>query len=193
MTDDKLTPGQLIYAYSNGYFPMAEDRDEGSEIYWHRPEMRGIIPIKDFHISKNLKRLWQNHTYELKINSAFREVISACSERAQTWINPQIVDAYCELSALGYALSFEVWDGLDLVGGLYGVTIEKAFFGESMFSKSSNTSKLALVFLVEFMTENDYMLLDTQYLNDHLMQFGAVEIPDQKYIELLNEALAKSL
>lgn len=188
-----LSPGQLIYAYSNGYFPMAEDEEEGGEIYWHRPEKRGIIPLESFHISKNLKRLWRNHGYQLKTNTAFQSVVLACAAREHTWINDDIVNAYTQLSEIGYALSFEVWKRKKLVGGLYGISIEKAFFGESMFSLETNTSKLALIYLVTFMKENNYKLLDTQYLNPHLKQFGAIEISDKKYMDLLNEALAKSL
>ncbi len=117
----------------------------------------------------------------------------ACASRERTWINDEIVDAYTELSEMGYALSFEVWKKDQLVGGLYGIAIEKAFFGESMFSIETNTSKLALVHLVEFMKANDFRLLDTQYLNPHLLQFGAIEISDEKYMTQLKEALAKSL
>ncbi|MFT5512387.1 MAG: leucyl/phenylalanyl-tRNA--protein transferase [Bacteroidia bacterium] len=193
MVEEKLKPAQLIYAYSNGYFPMADDPEEGGEIYWHRPEQRGIIPLDSFHVSKNMKRFWRKNPYTLKLNTAFREVIKACAERDRTWINDEIIDAYSSLSEMGYALSFEVWDESELVGGLYGVTIGKAFFGESMFSKASNTSKLALMHLVTFMKENDFVLLDTQYLNTHLEQFGAVEIPDKNYMEQLASALANSL
>lgn len=192
MSEERLSPGQLIYAYSNGYFPMAEE-DEEKTIYWHRPEKRGVIPLDAFHISKNLKRLWRNHTYDLRINTQFREVVIACGSRDQTWISEEIIDAYTELSEMGYALSFEVFNNDQLVGGLYGVSIEKAFFGESMFSKEPNTSKLALIFLVEFLKQHNYILLDTQYLNPHLKQFGAVEISDKKYMEQLKQALAKSL
>lgn len=193
MEQEKLSPGQLLYAYSNGYFPMAEDEEDGGEIYWHRPDMRGVIPLESFHMSKNLKRLWRNHPYQLKINTDFKSVVLACAARERTWINDEIVEAYTELSEMGYALSFEVWKRDTLVGGLYGIAIEKAFFGESMFSIETNTSKLALVHLVEFMKANEFMLLDTQYLNPHLTQFGAVEISDEKYMIQLKEALAKSL
>ncbi len=192
MSNQKLRPGQLIYAYSNGYFPMAHE-EAGGDIYWHRPEKRGIIPLDAFHISKNLKRLYRNTDLIFKINTAFREVVQACSDRETTWINDEIIDAYCELSELGYALSFEVWNEDRLVGGLYGVSIDAAFFGESMFSRETNTSKLALIFLVNYLLENNYRLLDTQYLNDHLKQFGAIEISDKKYMKMLESALAKSL
>ena len=191
MEETVLTPAQLIYAYSNGYFPMAEDPEEGGEIYWHRPSKRGIIPLDAFHISKNMRRLWKNHQYTLKINADFKAVICACAERDRTWINDEIIEAYCALQNVGHAMSFEVWTDSKLVGGLYGVTLGKAFFGESMFSRQTNTSKLALVFLVDYLKKHDFKLLDTQYLNPHLVQFGAIEISDEKYMEQLVEALAK--
>ncbi len=191
--ESQLTPAQLIYAYSNGYFPMADDPEDGGEIFWHRPNQRGVIPLESFHISKNLKRLWRNHSYQLKVNTAFKEVMRACAERDRTWINEEIIQAYCTLQEMGYAISFEVWEGTRLVGGLYGVTLGKAYFGESMFSRKTNTSKLALIHLVEYLKSNGYTLLDTQYLNNHLEQFGATEIPDKKYMEQLEVALANSL
>jgi leucyl/phenylalanyl-tRNA---protein transferase len=193
MEEEKLSPEQLLHAYSNGYFPMAEEEVDGGQIYWHRPEKRGIISLDKFHVSKNLNRLWKNNAYSFKINSAFKEVILACANRDRTWINDEIIDAYVELSEIGYALSFEVWNEESLVGGLYGICIEKGFFGESMFSLETNTSKLALIHLVRFMEKNDFVLLDTQYLNDHLKQFGAIEISDKKYMALLEKALTKSL
>ncbi len=165
--------------------------EEGGEIFWHRPEERGIIPLEKFHVSKNMKKFWGNHPYQLKMTTSFREVVRACSLRDTTWINDTIIDAYAELAEMGYAMSFEVWAESKLVGGLYGVTIEKAFFGESMFSKETNTSKLALIFLVEYLKKNEYVLLDTQYLNDHLKQFGAIEISDEKYMTILDKALSK--
>ena len=192
MSDDKLSPDTLIYAYSNGYFPMSHDEENG-EIFWHRPDSRGVIPLDKFYASKNLRRLWRNNPYTFKMNTAFKQVIEACAERETTWINSEIIDAYTELSELGYAISFEVWKDDKLVGGLYGIAIERAFFGESMFSRETNTSKLALIYLIEHLKSNDFELLDTQYLNDHLKQFGAIEIPDLKYMKMLNKAIAISL
>jgi len=191
--ESHLTPAQLIYAYSNGYFPMADDPEDGGEIYWHRPNQRGVIPLDAFHISKNLKRLYRNHPYQLKINTAFKQVMLACAQRDRTWINDDIINAYCTLQEMGYAMSFEVWEGAELVGGLYGVTLGNAYFGESMFSRKTNTSKLALIHLVAYLKKNKYTLLDTQYLNAHLEQFGAIEIPDKKYMEQLEAAIANSL
>ena len=190
--EEKLNPAQLLYAYSNGYFPMAHEEKDG-QIYWHRPAMRGVIPLDKFHVSKNLKRLWRKHTYDLRIDTAFSEVVKACAKRSTTWINDEILDAYAQLHEMNYAKSFEVWSGDDLVGGLYGVDLGRAFFGESMFSRETNTSKLALVFLVEYLRENDYLLLDTQYLNNHLKQFGAIEISDEKYMDILSQAISKDV
>lgn len=185
----KLSPVELIYAYSNGYFPMAHE-DDNNEIYWHRPEGRGIIPLDGFYVNKNLKRLWKKTHYQFSINQRFEEVIKGCSNRASTWISEEIIEAYIELHKMGFAMSFEVWDDEKLVGGLYGVSIKKAFFGESMFSIVPNSSKLALIFLVEYLKENEYLLLDIQYLNDHTKQFGGIEISDEKYLKMLSKAIA---
>ena len=192
LMEEKLNPEQLLYAYSNGYFAMAHEEEDG-QIYWHRPAMRGVIPLDKFHVSKNLKRLWRNHTYDLRIDTAFSEVVKACAKRSTTWINDEILDAYTQLHEMNYAKSFEVWSGDDLVGGLYGVDLGRAFFGESMFSRETNTSKLALLFLVEYLRENDYLLLDTQYLNNHIKQFGAIEISDEKYMDILSQAISKDV
>ena len=187
---EEITPGQLIYAYSNGYFPMAHE-EEDYQIYWHRPRKRGVIPLDEFHISKNLQRLWRNNPFEFSRNRDFESVIRSCANRDVTWISEEIIASYLELHVMGCASSFEVWRDDQLVGGLYGVHLGKAFFGESMFSTESNTSKLALVYLVEFLKSEGYSLLDTQYLNDHLKQFGAIEIPDENYMEQLTIALGK--
>ena len=186
---DKPNEVELLYAYSHGYFPMAHPEDENM-IYWHRPKMRGIIPLERFHISKNVGRLYRNGPYKCSMNVAFEDVIRGCSNRESTWISEEIIVSYLELYKMGNARSVEVWKEGKLVGGLYGVQMKRAFFGESMFSSEKNTSKLALVHLIKYMKDNGLSLLDTQYLNDHLRQFGAVEIPDEKYIELLEKALS---
>jgi leucyl/phenylalanyl-tRNA--protein transferase len=174
----------LVQAYLSGSFPMA-DPDEGDQIYWHTPETRGLIPLDDkFRVPKNLMRLYKKEKFELTINRAFPEVIEQCSllRQGDTWISEEIIDVYTEMHKLGLAHSFEVWLDGALVGGLYGVAIGKAFFGESMFQKVTDTSKIALVFLVEFLKEQNFQLLDCQYLNPHLVQFGAYEVTQEEYL-----------
>ncbi len=174
----------LVQAYLSGSFPMA-DPDEGDQIYWHTPETRGLIPLDDtFKVPKNLMRLYKKEKFELSINRAFPEVINQCSllRQGDTWISEEIIDVYTQMHKLGLAHSFEVWLDGALVGGLYGVAIGKAFFGESMFQKVTDTSKIALVFLVEFLKEQNFQLLDCQYLNPHLLQFGAYEVTQEEYL-----------
>jgi len=170
---------------------MAHPEDE-NEIYWHTPNMRGIIPLDDrFKVTKNLARLYRSGKFEFKINGEFETVIRLCAEqRESTWISEEIMDAYCELHRTGYAHSFEAWKNGELAGGLYGVRIGKAFFGESMFHRVTDASKLALIFLVEFLREQDFQLLDTQYLNPHIASFGAYEIRHSEYLKLLRKAIS---
>ncbi|MGB0269752.1 MAG: leucyl/phenylalanyl-tRNA--protein transferase [Bacteroidia bacterium] len=189
-----LTPEILIQAYASGAFPMA-DPEEDNQIYWHTPQMRGVIPLDDrFKVSKNLKRLYKKDKFDLYINRNFDQVIDYCRSLREddTWISDEILDAYKQLHEGGFAHSFEVYEEGKLVGGLYGVSIGKAFFGESMFHLVTDASKIALVFLVEFLREHDFLLLDTQYLNPHIAQFGAYEITHQEYVKLLRRAIAAS-
>ncbi|MGB1094242.1 MAG: leucyl/phenylalanyl-tRNA--protein transferase [Bacteroidia bacterium] len=189
-----LTPEILIQAYASGAFPMA-DPEEDNQIYWHTPQMRGVIPLDDrFKVSKNLKRLYKKDKFDLYINRNFDQVIDYCRSLREddTWISDEILDAYKQLHEGGFAHSFEVYEEGNLVGGLYGVSIGKAFFGESMFHLVTDASKIALVFLVEFLREHDFLLLDTQYLNPHIAQFGAYEITHQEYVKLLRRAIAAS-
>ncbi len=189
-----LTPEILIQAYASGAFPMA-DPEEDNQIYWHTPQMRGVIPLDDrFKVSKNLKRLYKKDKFDLYINRKFDQVIDYCRSLREddTWISDEILDAYKQLHEGGFAHSFEVYEEGKLVGGLYGVSIGKAFFGESMFHLVTDASKIALVFLVEFLREHDFLLLDTQYLNPHIAQFGAYEITHQEYVKLLRRAIAAS-
>ena len=183
-----LDPAELLYAYSQGYFPMAVPEDD-NEIFWFKPDMRGIIPLETFHVSKNLKRLYKRGHFELRINGDFEGTMRGCAAREDTWISEDIIASYCKLNEMGYGFSFETWRNEKLVGGLYGVALGRVFFGESMFHTETDASKIALLFLVEFLQENNFQLLDTQYINDHLMQFGAVEIPNEEYEELLARAL----
>ena len=183
-----LDPAELLYAYSQGYFPMAIPEDD-NEIFWFKPEMRGIIPLDTFHISKNLRRLYNKQYFELRINGDFEGTMRACAEREDTWISEDIVQSYCKLHEMGYGFSFEAWREGKLVGGLYGVIIGKAYFGESMFHRENDASKIALIFLVQFLKDNGFKLLDTQYINDHLKQFGATEVPNADYENMLAGAL----
>ena len=183
-----LDPAELLYAYSQGYFPMAIPEDD-NEIFWFKPEMRGIIPLDTFHISKNLRRLYNKKHFELRINGDFEGTMRACAEREDTWISEDIVQSYCKLHEMGYGFSFEAWREGKLVGGLYGVMIGKAYFGESMFHRENDASKIALIFLVQFLKDNGFKLLDTQYINDHLKQFGATEVLNADYENMLAGAL----
>lgn len=183
---EQIPPHVLLGAYTEGVFPMAEE----GEILWFSPLMRGVIPLDEkFHIPHGLERRLRNNPFEIRIDTAFREVMENCGKREETWIDPVIVDSYCELHDLGFAHSVECWDEEGLQGGLYGVSLGKAFFGESMFSKKTDASKVALVHLVEWLRRRGVTLLDTQWMTDHLRQFGGVEVPREEYLKLLDEAL----
>lgn len=183
---ERIPPHVLLGAYAEGVFPMAEE----GEILWFSPLQRGLIPLDDrFHVPHGLKRVLKRKPFELRRNSAFRQVVEACGEREETWIDEVIIDSYVHLHEMGFAHSFECWDEEGLQGGLYGVSLGRAFFGESMFSRKNDASKIALVHLVEWLRKEDYMLLDTQWMTDHLRQFGGEEIPREDYFILLDEAL----
>lgn len=189
-----LTADMLLRAYASGYFPMAGSRDE-KELRWYSPEERGILPLDGFHIPRSLCKFMRRNPYEVKYDTAFPQVIRACADarsakRTDTWINDEIISLYCELAEKGYAHSVECWQDGTLAGGLYGIALGSAFFGESMFSIRDNASKIALVHLVERLCELGYTLLDTQYINDHLTQFGAKTLPKSDYMKLLAHALA---
>ncbi len=189
----RLTTDLLLQAYRIGYFPMAEDRF-AREVFWVRPDIRGIIPLDGFHIPKSLKKTVRREPYRITIDRAFDAVMEGCampqSHRWQTWINAQILDAYQSLHRQGHAHSIEAWDGDQLVGGLYGVSIGGAFFGESMFSTATDASKICLVYLLARLRVGGYRLLDTQFQNDHLKQFGTREIKADAYQTLLQDALS---
>lgn len=193
--DAVLTPDMLLTAYANGYFPMALNQDD-PELYWFCPEERGVLPLATFNIPRGLARAMKKHSYTITVDTAFNDVIRACGtltpERHETWINEQIVSLYTALHGAGHAHSIEVWDGKKLVGGLYGVSIGGAFFGESMFSRAPDASKIALVRLVEILKEAGYQLLDTQYVNDHLKQFGVEGWSKRRYMTKLEKALSAS-
>lgn len=191
----QITPSMLLSAYCQGYFPMAMSHEE-EEIYWFNPEERGVLPIADFNIPRGLKKFMRNHPFTLKVDTAFAQVIEACgtlsAKRKDTWINPQIIALYVALHHMGVAHSVEAWRDGALVGGLYGVSIGGAFFGESMFSRQSEASKVALVTLVEILHEAGYSLLDTQYVNPHLVQFGIEAVSKRRYKTKLEKALNAS-
>jgi len=176
----------LLEAYRLGVFPMAM---ENGEIRWFSPEPRTILPLDSFHVPHGLKRERRARAIEIRINTSFEAVLRACAERADTWINDEIVESYARLHELGHAHSVEAWEGNELVGGLYGVAIGGAFFGESMFHRTTGASKIALWALVDHLRERRFALLDTQWLTRHLKQFGAREIPRQLYLHLLNDAI----
>ncbi|MEN8693780.1 MAG: leucyl/phenylalanyl-tRNA--protein transferase [Akkermansiaceae bacterium] len=184
---EKIPPAILLGAYTEGVFPMAED----GEIFWFSPTQRGIIPLDDrFHIPKGLKRSLKKRPFEIRWNTAFRETMVGCAERAETWIDEAITESYCDLHDLGFAHSVECWDEDGLQGGLYGIKIGNAFFGESMFSRKTDASKIALVKLVEWLREEGVMLLDTQWMTEHLRQFGGYEMESDEYLKELAVALS---
>ena len=176
----------LLGAYAEGVFPMADD----GEIYWFSPVMRGIIPLDErFHIPKSLKKTLRKGAFEIRWDTAFREVMLGCAERDKTWISGTILESYCALFDRGHAHSVECWDEEGLQGGLYGVRLGGAFFGESMFSRKRDASKIALVHLVDWMRTERMSLLDTQWMTDHLRTFGGYEVPRAVYYGMLEEAL----
>lgn len=186
---EELEPETLLQAYCQGYFPMGGYED--GEIRWFSPEERGIIPLDDrFHIPHGLKRALRKNPFEIRMDTAFAEVINACGQRKEVWIDDSIKDAYCRLHELGVAHSVEAWDEDGLQGGLYGVSLGLAFFGESMFTRKTDASKVALVALVNHLRLNNFILLDSQWLTPHLQQFGAREIPRKHYLKMLEKALS---
>ena len=189
-----LTPEIVLHAYAQGIFPMAERRDD-PDLYWVSPERRGVIPLSAFHVSRRLARTVRSDCFRVSSDQAFVAVMSGCAEpvegRPNTWINDEIVRLYSALFESGHAHSIECWREDALVGGLYGVSLGGAFFGESMFSRQRDASKVALVHLVARLKVGRYALLDTQFLTPHLTQFGAVEITRLAYLSRLREALAE--
>ncbi len=191
-----ITSEQLLAAYASGYFPMAKSRDVPT-LYWYDPDHRGVLPLDTFHIPKSLQKFLRHNPYTITTDTAFEQVIRACAdtrseERKDSWINDTIIGLYCDLFRAQHAHSVECWHDGTLVGGLYGVSLGGAFFGESMFSTKTNASKVALVALVERLRNAGYTLLDTQYVNEHLVQFGVQEIARERYLELLEKALSVS-
>jgi leucyl/phenylalanyl-tRNA---protein transferase len=187
-----LDPEILLGAYSTGVFPMAESADD-PEVFWVRPDVRGIIPLDTFHVPSSLARTIRRRHFDIRINTVFASVVDGCAEftgeRPSTWINATIRDAYLDLHKLGRCHSVEAWADNRLVGGLYGVTLGGVFFGESMFSRQTDASKVCLVHLVERLKTRNFTLLDTQFTTEHLKRFGAIDVPRKAYEKLLLEAL----
>jgi leucyl/phenylalanyl-tRNA---protein transferase len=181
-----ISPDLLLQGYRLGVFPMAM-RDDSIE--WFSPDPRAILPLEDFHVPHALRRLLRKRVFETTTNKAFSEVIEACAKREDTWINREIIESYIRLHELGHAHAIEAWKQGRLVGGLYGVAVGGAFFGESMFHRVTDASKIALVALVEHLCARKFVLLDTQWLTPHLQQFGGVEISRNHYLRLLRRAV----
>jgi leucyl/phenylalanyl-tRNA---protein transferase len=187
-----LTPDMLLRAYSIGVFPMAEDRDD-PELVWVDPRMRGIISMQNFHVPKRLRRTIRSGQFNVTFNRDFSGVIEGCAEasdgRPRTWINDRIVDLYTSLHFKGHGHSVECWRDGDLVGGLYGISLKGVFFGESMFSRETDASKVALVHLAARLSVGGFAFIDTQFITKHLSRFGAIEVPRSEYRGLLAAAL----
>lgn len=185
---EPLTPETLLSGYASGVFPMAESR-ENPEIFWVDPQRRGVIPLDGFHISRRLARTLRTSSFDIRINSDFAKTVEGCADRSETWINDEIFILYLELHKLGFAHSLEVWDSKTLVGGVYGVSLGGAFFGESMFSRRRDASKIALAYLVDRLDRCGFTLFDTQFVTSHLQSLGAKEISRNDYRKALFEAL----
>lgn len=188
----RITPELLLCAYASGLFPMANDRHDPT-VHWIEPRRRGVLPLGDFHLPRSLRKTLRRGHFGTSVDAAFPEVIEACAEprpeRPRTWLNDELIGLYRRLHRLGYAHSVETWRDGALVGGLYGVSLGAAFFGESMFSLERDASKVALVTLIERLRGGGYHLLDTQFVTDHLRRFGAVEISRESYRRQLRVAL----
>jgi leucyl/phenylalanyl-tRNA--protein transferase len=188
----EITPEVLLKAYACGIFPMAESAEDPA-LYWIEPEKRGIIPLNSFHIGSRLARTVRSERFTIAINRDFGAVLDGCAEpapgRTRTWINARIRTLYCKLYDIGHCHSVEAYEGDRLVGGLYGVCLGRAFFGESMFHRARDASKVALVHLVARLKATGFALLDTQFVTSHLQTFGAIEVPQRQYHKLLEAAL----
>jgi len=189
---ERIPPDLLLKAYASGVFPMADSADD-PEVFWVRPESRGVIPLDGFHMPKSLAKVVRQGRFEIAYDRDFFGVIDGCAEsrdvRRSTWINGPIREAYGRLFGRGHCHTVEAWREDRLVGGLYGVSLGRAFFGESMFARETDASKVCLVHLIERLKERGFVLLDTQFTTEHLKRFGAVDVPRLKYERLLEEAI----
>jgi leucyl/phenylalanyl-tRNA--protein transferase len=186
----RLSPELVLYGYSRGVFPMA-DPDLEDEIHWYAPDPRAVLPLDAFRISRSLRRAVKSGLFKVTLDRRFGEIMGRCADRSSTWISPEIISAYSELHELGFAHSVEVWVDEMLAGGLYGVALGGAFFGESMFHVRPNASKVALVHLVRCLNEGGFELLDVQFITSHLQQFGAIEVSRNQYQSMLEAALER--
>ncbi len=190
-TDPILTPDLLLQAYTVGVFPMSEGRDD-PDVFWVDPRMRGVFPLNGFRISRSLARTMRRGHFTVTTDAAFNDVIHGCADRDETWINDTIFDLYRALFHRGRAHSVEVWEAGTLVGGVYGITVGSAFFGESMFSRATDASKVALAYLVDRLRLGRFTLFDTQFLTPHLASLGAIEVPRDTYRKQLAEAVLET-
>ena len=188
MSDRSLTPELLIGAYASGVFPMAETRD-APDLYWVDPQQRGVLPLGGFHMSRTLARRMRSGKYHATLDQAFEKILDGCADRDDTWINATIRDLMMTLHARGHAHAFGVWENDKLIGGLYGLSLGGAFFGESMFSASTDGSKMALAWAVDHLRRTGFKLFDTQFITPHLATLGAIEIPRAAYHERLASAI----
>lgn len=190
----ELDPDLVLRAYAMGVFPMAEHRDEAS-VFWVEPRQRAILPLDGFHLSRSLRKTIVADRFRVTADAAFEQVIALCAEGAEdrpdTWINPAIEQVFIELHHRGFAHSIECWDGERLVGGLYGLALGRAFFGESMVSRARDASKVAIAALVARLRVGEFTLLDCQFMTDHLASLGAVEVPRETYLSLLSDSLGE--
>lgn len=184
---ENITVEDVLFAYRIGYFPMAEPDD--GKIYWHCPDPRAIFNIYKIKTPRYIKKMIKNMNLRFTINEDFEFVIRSCANRKETWISEEIIEVYTELHKMGFAHSIETWSENDIIGGLYGVAINGAFFGESMFNFVENASKAAFYFLVEWLKSRGFLLLDSQYINNFTRNLGAIEISKAEYLKLLGEAL----
>ena len=187
VTRDIIDPELLLNAYRCGIFPMAESKD--GEIHWYEPEFRAVFPIDGLKVSRSLRQTMKKRIFDHRLNTSFEAVMRRCAEREETWISEAIIQSYCELHRLGFAYSVESWHDGEIAGGLYGVALGGAFFGESMFSKMKDASKSALVALVHHLQQREFVLLDAQFMTPHLKSLGAVEISQREYLSRLQAAL----
>lgn len=186
-----LDPALMLHGYASGVFPMADARDD-DDLYWVEPRIRAILPLDGFHLSRSLAKRLRSNRFRVTADTAFAGVLAGCADREETWINRPIERAMLALFDRGFAHSIEVWLKEELVGGVYGVALGRAFFGESMFSRATDASKVALAWLVARLKVGGFTLLDCQFMTSHLASLGAVDVPRKTYVGLLGEALARA-